>query len=850
MTIFLPQYFEILKAAVIERSGFKSISPSDCRLISIKIYEATKQSISETTLKRVFGFAYSKFRPSLFTIDAMARFCGYDGWDEFCDKQEPHMKNANETNANWDTLKHSAAKITGFTLQTLKNKSGIPYNQTIPRKFINTHLDEFISNDYTATTLSAPADYGKTIALCHWIDKALEQNAAGKTNDIILFFSSSALMNVFLSGRDLNYWILGLLGYSKDEDILSIIDTAEKKGGNFYFIIDGLDEFTYKAEQFRLLLNQLSDLFALYKTTPWFKLILTVRSTTWTNNKPDLEDKCDKWFTGFIADENPALNVPLLSLQEIKELCLKINPALQSFMAPDIANNFNHPLFFQFYYKEHKNNFAPGAVDHIYLHELISNFVLNKVHLGHYSTEKLLLLNGLVDYMDFNKNLYDVDKLKVNNMIKQYSNAYNELISIGFLREVNVSTEMHYNTVVKFGNCNFLDFTIAKSLLLKNDYLFDAKLVNTINDQLAQSRRKLFVLKWCVIYAVRTGQQRSFDLLTRMQLTPNQKSELLIFMGELLDKANLPASRTENMMQYFNQDCSDEFFNYFFGLEFVSLDYRKTLHTLLKFDLCDNKKILIYMALACASVMYVDLPALKECRDKLKTFPPAALTMYAVNPVHCIDALYQFFFYGTIKRSFFKELTSFCFNPPKDPAGLIGPKPEDVIYLVAGYTLSIFRQPRKSLRYLNLLSKTFKTFNKPSPSYRFLLDIITADAHFMLGNRDLVIKFYHSALAIYNRDETFFTPFMKGLIYGLKIKISIIEKNYAGMVCDLKALYDVTNESGVKLSKLFLLVYILKSQGVDSVNPTFYKQVGYDFNKMIRECGINPEIFSNPEVIN
>ncbi|AMR30624.1 hypothetical protein A0256_03890 [Mucilaginibacter sp. PAMC 26640] len=44
----------------------------------------TKLGISETTLKRLYGFAESKFNPSLFTLNALAVFCGYIGWDAFC----------------------------------------------------------------------------------------------------------------------------------------------------------------------------------------------------------------------------------------------------------------------------------------------------------------------------------------------------------------------------------------------------------------------------------------------------------------------------------------------------------------------------------------------------------------------------------------------------------------------------------------------------------------------------------------------------------------------------------------------------------------------------------------------
>jgi hypothetical protein len=354
MTTLLPQYYEILKTTVLAASNLAAITPCDCKTISAKIFNKTKQSISETTLKRVYGFAYSKFKPSLFTIDVMAKYCGYQNWEDFCFKQDQTTVNPNDTSTSWETLKLNAGKITSFTLQVLRNKSGIPYNQTIKRQFIDEHFSEFLSGGYTATIVSAPAGYGKTIALCHWIEERLFLNATGKTNDIILFFSTNALMNAFLSGHDLNHWLLALLGYSADSDIAALFDNEQKKGGNFFLVIDDLDEYVYKPEQFKLLLNQLLDIFSLYQMTSWFKIILTMRSASWINNKHDINTGDNRWFKGFIGNEQWATNVPLYNLHEIKELCLNINPDAKDFVSVDLANNFNHPLYFQFYYKEHK----------------------------------------------------------------------------------------------------------------------------------------------------------------------------------------------------------------------------------------------------------------------------------------------------------------------------------------------------------------------------------------------------------------------------------------------------------------------------------------------------------------
>jgi hypothetical protein len=549
MTTFLNHSLEALKSAVLLSSGFKSIAPGDCKSISLKVFERTKHSISETTLKRVYGFAYSKFRPSLFTIETMAKYCGYEGWDDFCLKQKAQPTGVAPENANWETLKQKAAKISSFTLQALENKAGIPYAQTIKREFIDRHLAAFSRGDHMATVLSAPAGYGKTIALCHWVEEALALNASGITNDVVLFFSSSALMNVFFSGRSLNDWLLGLLGYATDIDLQSLFDNKGPKEGNFYLILDGLDEHSYRSEQFQLLLNQVNDVAALHQNSGWFKLILTMRAATWVNNKHQLQNNPDTWYTAFASNNGGLeINVPLLSADEIKELCLKINPGEDTRLATDIAESFNHPLYFQFYCKQYRNDFSLSNINHVCLYELLSAFVLNKVYLGQYSADKLLLLAALVELMDFKNGVYDIDKLKVNALIKQYAPAYNELLSIGFLRELNTSADLQYHTVVEFVNNNFLELTIAKTLLQKNNNAFDQKLMAQINANFNDEQRRFRVLKWCIIYVSKNGQQNKFDALAEAQLTPCQKEAMLQFLNELTGKIGSPTITAEMLI--------------------------------------------------------------------------------------------------------------------------------------------------------------------------------------------------------------------------------------------------------------------------------------------------------------
>jgi hypothetical protein len=848
MTIFSPQYFDLLKNNVLKVSGLTSVTPCDCRTISVLAFNKTKFSLSETTLKRVYGFAYSKFKPSLFTIDVMAKYCGYAGWDDFCEKQGGQIVKSTESDTSWETLRQQADKITNFTLQALKNKSGIPYNLTVKRQFINNHFHAFLDQGLAATAFCAPAGYGKTLALCHWIEDRLAGRVRGENNDIILFFSSSALMNVFLSGRNLNEWILGLLGYTSDEHIASLIDVTQRKAGNFYLILDGLDEHAYKPDQFQLLVNQIMDIFSLYTNTTWFKLVLTMRSATWMNNMHDLKNN-DKWFDGVITDTSGLyVNVPLFSIHEIKTLCQNINPRIQNFIGSDLSESFNHPLYFQFYYKEHKDNFSLNNIDRVCLHELISTFILNKVYLGQNSCDKQLLLSALVNEMDFEKEHFDIPKPKVNALIKQYYNAYQELISVGFIRELNNSSDLQYNTSIQFGNSNFLQYTIAKSLLVNNNFIFDDKLIATINNQF-NNKHKLSILKWSIIYAFKTGQQNNFTRITAAKLTPYEKSELLLFLGDLLEKSRSGANNLESSIQYFKNDDNDQLFNYFFGMEFISADYKKTLLTLLKFELSDHKKILIYTGLATIAILQLDIALIGEYLTKLESFPQHNFRKFAINPAGCIDTVYQYFREGTIKKEFFEEVTRFYFNPDIHKGVLSNQKANEVVYILAGFALVIAKNPNKILRFSKALNHVYKPNADIAQSYRFFMQIVEAQAYSALRNMKKVSQMYNSITAVYKEEEKSYTVFMKSLYYAVKIKKAILTNDYDHIPGYLKYMTNVSAVIGNKLSRTFIYQVILLNDQIMNINPQFYKQVQYDLNKVLRETGLNTEAFNWSEVV-
>lgn len=847
--ISLPKYEE-LKKLLLVNAGISNILPSECRALSDRVYKKNGNRISETTFKRIYGFAYSKYSPSLFTLNVLARFCNYKGWDDFCEKQDQKAISGPAKELNWLLIQHSANKITSFTLQALKNKSGIPYNQTIDREFIDAHFDEFITSGRIGTILAAPAGYGKTIALCQWIEKKLAVDALNDVNDIILLFSSNAIMSALVSGRDIHDWMLALLGHHTDNDLNVLLDSKQRGLNKFYLIIDGFDDHMFKSDHFKIIMNQLIDVFSFYQNYDWFKLVLTTRTATWINNRHEFEIAQDSWYTGF-KNADQCINVPLFSLQEIKLLCQQIKPGTERFLSHNVVENFNHPLYFQFYYQQHKDNFLQHSIDHLSLYETISTFILRKVYLGQHSAEKMLLINGLVGELDVKNNNHQINRLKISNLLKKYPHAYQELLSVGFVREINESSNYQLNTYVVFGNDQFMEHSIAKTLLYDNGNLLDNDLIKKIDELFAANPRKVNVLKWCMIHAIKTGQLKNIENIIEAHLSTNEKSEIITFLGEVLESEHSSTTRNDSLVQYFKHSFSEKLFDYFFGLELINSAYKKFLQVLLKFELSNKKKILIHTTLAIIATIQLDLNELEISLAKLKIFAKAEFEIFPINPLNCLDAIYYHLKYGIIKTEAMTDLTRLLFNATGHLPDFKKSAANDMLFLLGLHTLLLSNNPHKTLRFIKFMDRNYRsdTSYDYASQYGFFAKIIEANSYFELGELAKVSSIYNDISSAHKKGNNVFTPYMKMLFHSLKIKALINTSKDNQIANELKQVNNIAGQFGYKLSNMYVLSILLKSPTLQNSSPELYKQISYDFNKIMRENNLNPKLFLQNSII-
>ena len=124
-------------------SGIEIHTRGDCELLSALILEETDQLVSYNTLRRLFGLAPSS-KPRKQTLDILAKFCGYSGYQNFCIAQ-PKLSLWKQREALYQLLAHRDVPAIAFFLNAIENDLfKLELLVTAFRELLLTNQDEII----------------------------------------------------------------------------------------------------------------------------------------------------------------------------------------------------------------------------------------------------------------------------------------------------------------------------------------------------------------------------------------------------------------------------------------------------------------------------------------------------------------------------------------------------------------------------------------------------------------------------------------------------------------------------------------------------------------------------------
>ena len=77
------EHLQEIKSLVEFTFGQKILNINDCNNLSNSIFGKVKSSVSTDTLRRIFGLIETKSQPSLFTLEILSKYVGFDGYYDF-----------------------------------------------------------------------------------------------------------------------------------------------------------------------------------------------------------------------------------------------------------------------------------------------------------------------------------------------------------------------------------------------------------------------------------------------------------------------------------------------------------------------------------------------------------------------------------------------------------------------------------------------------------------------------------------------------------------------------------------------------------------------------------------------
>ncbi len=470
---------ERLKISVEKKFGKKIVSQKDCKILSSNILEVSGEYLSPATLRRLYGFLLTNSNPSRVTHDILCHYIGVASWDDFIENNRKTASNQDQINDTWARVLEISRKISNNTLENIKRKSGIIFNKTIDRLFVDERLTFFLNSDYNSTAFIGPGGYGKSTLLAKWYEKnSLKKNYS---NDIILYIQAITLTSFASSEAYFEDWLMRQLGLSPDYNFLrNLLSNNTIPLGRFILIIDALDESNLYGSKLEKEYSSLADLSLKFSSAKWFKMIVSTRCFAWSKFEIFIENR-EKWyFTEPNIFSPDGANIPLLTADEIQKIIdntINIKYPRRTLLEEfslELKETLVYPYFLQLFINVYHPENEYLLNDQI---EIFKEFLNKQIYKAQYSEEKVDILNKLLELSSYGLNPDDVKKntLKAIYPIHlkhagNYFEAYEDLISFGIIIEDDIENKFGgHSKTIRIANRSLFEILLTKYYLEKDD---------------------------------------------------------------------------------------------------------------------------------------------------------------------------------------------------------------------------------------------------------------------------------------------------------------------------------------------------------------------------------------------
>jgi len=457
---------DLIKKKINAKTGHSISYAKDCLILSGQIMESTRRTISVSTLKRFFGIIKSPYKPSMFTLDTLSIFLGYQNFADLAEASENSCKAD-----SWDQLKEQARVITAISLNSLTTKIGSKINAYSLRKFADEKFDAFLHSSGTVTAFIAPDGYGKSTTIVQLAGKYFTGPHPLYPNDILCLIDGGILYNLIIHHEEAD-WFYNLFEYDPQRNLnISLRKNHGRVKGRFILVIDGIGEIYPDNARTEHFVDNLMKIAAAYEKVNWFKLVITCHPAKWkifsflVRKNPLLKAL---WYDAeFDCNPEEAVNIPLFDKNEIEEVLAgnKFPYALEElkFYNPEIQEVINNPYLLNLFIASFNHGQILDETDLLY------QFVHKSVLSPPFVEEKYAIINAFFQICG-NGLQGNFVKKEALSQLTDRSTAYEELIQKGILHEYTIPDHyLAFTTYIEFSHKMLFEFLLANKLLKENE---------------------------------------------------------------------------------------------------------------------------------------------------------------------------------------------------------------------------------------------------------------------------------------------------------------------------------------------------------------------------------------------